>query len=77
MFRPKFTAIFRDLVSVLTCTAYVVTYAEALDYIRPCLNIIKILKSQLTIKYNIKLFELDVANCVVSRHLLLIYIQLK
>lgn len=44
MFRPKFMAIFRELVNVLTCTAYVVTYAVELDYIRPCLNIIKILK---------------------------------
>jgi len=70
-------AIFRELVSVLTCTAYVVTYAAELDYIRPCLNIIKFLKRQFTIKYNIKLFELSVANCVVSTHLLLIYLQLK
>jgi len=70
-------AVFRELVSVLTCTAYEVTYVEELDYIRPCRNINKVLKRQFTIKYNIKLFELGVVNCVVSRHLLLIYLRLK
>ena len=37
--QPHFLVIFRELASLLTYTAYGVTYAEKMDFIHQCLNI--------------------------------------